>query len=70
MVDQERKKYHFCLEDICGTKANNRGKCIVLFLKALFTEEEWSSLLRLLKTGLSREFCSKKLCQIRKSIVQ
>ena len=52
MIDQERKKCHFCFKDICGPKANNWGMCLILFVTVLFIGEEWLTLLTLLKIDL------------------
>ena len=51
---------------ICKPKINNWGKYLILFVTVLFIEEECLSLFALLKTGLSRQFCSAKLLQIGK----
>ena len=47
MVDQERKWCNFGFKAICGPKANNGAKCLILFLTVLFIGEEWLSLLML-----------------------
>ena len=40
-VDHEKKWYHFRFKGICGPKANDRGKCLVLFVTVSFIGEEW-----------------------------
>ena len=39
-------------------------KSFILFIAVLPTKEEWLCLLRLSKTSLSKQFCSKMLLQI------
>ena len=62
-----RKSTNLCFKAICGPKAANCGKSLILLVTVLFTGEKWLSILTLLKTGLSRQFCSEKLLQIRKN---
>ena len=51
MIDKKRLNLRF--KGICGPKANNSGKCLILLVIVLFIEE-WLRLLPLSKTGLSR----------------
>ena len=39
-IDCERKWCHFCLNDICGSKANNREKFLISFVIQLFIGEK------------------------------
>ena len=64
MADYGRRWCHVSFKDICGPKANNWGKCLILFVTILFIVEEWWSLFILLSTGLSRQFCSEMLLKI------
>ena len=61
IVDYGRKWCHFSFKGICGPKANNWGKCLILFVTALLIVEEWLSLFTLSNTGLSRQFYSEML---------
>ena len=67
MIDQKRKLCHHRFQAICEPKVNNCGKCLILLVTVLFIGEGW---LNLLKTGLSRQFCSEKLLQIGKNTFQ
>ena len=40
MVDYGSKEFCFCFTDIFGSKENNRGKCLNLFVTVLFIQEE------------------------------
>ena len=57
MIDK-KKQCHFPFKSICGPKASNCGKYLVLLVTVLFIREEWLYLLMLLKTGLLRQICS------------
>ena len=70
MIDQERQWRHFLFKAIFGPLVNNWGKRLTLFVTVLFIREEWLILHTLLKTGLSRQFCSGKLLQIGKNTLQ
>ena len=70
MVNQEGMSRHFLFEDISGPKANNWGKCLILFVKVLFIWEEWLSPLTFLKTGLLSHFCSERLLRKGKNAFQ
>ena len=70
MIDKKIRQYHLYFKAICGPKASNCGKYLILLVTVLFIREEWLRLLMLLKTGLPRQVCSKKLLQISKNIFQ
>ena len=71
MLDQEKKKCYFCFKAICGPKANYCVNIFVLLVTVLIIEEEqWLSLLILLKTNLSIQFSSEKLLQLSKKTFQ
>ena len=55
---------NFSFKSIFGPKANNLGKCLILFVTILFIGDECLSLFRLLNAGLSRPFCSVMLLKI------
>ena len=67
MIDKKRLSLRF--KGICGPKANNSGKCLILLEIVLFIEE-WLRLLPLSKAGLSRQFCPENFLQIRKNTFQ
>lgn len=52
---------------ICGPKANNWRKCLIL-LTVIFIGEEILSLFTLLNTGLSRQLCSEILLKTGENI--
>ena len=54
MIDQKRKQCHHRFKVICGPKASNCGKYLILLVTVLFITEEWLRLLTLLKTGLQK----------------
>ena len=64
IVDYGRKWCHFSFMGIRGLNGNNWAKCLILFVTALFTVEEWLNLFTLLNTGLSRQFYSELLQKI------
>ena len=66
MIDK-KKQCHLCFKAICGPKASNCGKYLILLVTILFIREEWLRLLILLKIGLPRQVCSEKILQIRKN---
>ena len=71
MIDKKESNAIFVDEKaICGLKASNCGKYLILLLTVLFTREEWLRLLTLLKTGLPRQICPEKLLQICKNTFQ
>ena len=70
MTDQKRKQCHLRFKAICDPKASNCGKYLTLLVTVLFIREEWLRLHTLLKTGLQRQICSKKLLQISKNTFQ
>ena len=70
MFDKKRKQCHFRFKAICGPKASNCGKYLILLVTRLFIREEWLRLLMLLKIGLPRQVCSEKILQIRKNTSQ
>ena len=70
MIDKKRKQCRLRFKAICGPKASNCGKYLILLVTVLFTREEWLRLLMLLKTGLPRQTCSGKLLQITKNTFQ
>ena len=71
IIDQRTETYcHLCFKAVCGLKGNNCGKSLILLVTILFIGDEWLCLLTLLKTGLSRQFCTEKLLQIHKNILQ
>ena len=70
MIDQGRQYRHSLFKAIFGPLANNWGKRLTLFVTVLFIREEWLILHTLLKTDLSRQFCSGKLLQIGKNTLQ
>ena len=67
MIDKKIKQCHLCFKAICGPKASNCGKYLILLVTVLFIREEWLRLLTLLKTGLPRQICPEKLLLIRKN---
>ena len=67
MIDKKRKQCYLRFKVICGPKASNCGKYLILLVTILFIREEWLRLLMLLKIGLLRQVCSEKLLQIRKN---
>ena len=70
MIDKKRKQCYLRFKVICGPKASNCGKYLILLVTVLFIREEWLRLLMLLKTGLPRQICSGKLLQITKNTFQ
>ena len=64
MIDQKQSNNYLRL---FLAKENNCGKYLILLVTLLCKEEVCLSPLTLLKIGLSRQFCSKKLLQIRKN---
>ena len=66
MIDKKRKQCNLRFKAICGPKASNWGKYLILLVTVLFIREEWLRPLMLLKTGLLRQICFEKLLQIRK----
>ena len=70
MIDKKRKQCNLRFKAICGPKASNCGKYLILLVTILFTRKEWLRLLVLLKTGLPRQICSKKVLQICKNAFQ
>ena len=70
MFDKKRKQCRFRFKTICGPKASNCGKYLILLVTILFIREEWLRLLMLLKIGLLRQVWSEKLLQIRKNTSQ
>ena len=69
MIDK-KKQCHLCFKAICGPKASNCGKYLILLVTVLFMREEWLRLLILLKTSLRRQICPEKLLQIHKNTSQ
>ena len=69
MTEKKRKQCHLRFKAICGPKASNCEKYLILLVTVLFTREEWLHLLMLLKTGLPRQKSEKSL-QIRKHTSQ
>ena len=59
-----RQSCHFCFKGIYGPKANNCRKCLILFVTAVVSRENWLSLITLLNTDLSRQFCSGMLLKV------
>ena len=70
MIDKKRKQRYLRFRPVCSAKVNNCGKYLILLVTVLSFREEWLPLLMLLKTGLPRQICSKKLLQIRKNTFQ
>ena len=70
MIDKKRKQCNLRFKAICGPKASNCGKYLILLVTVLLIREEWLRLLMLLKTGLPSQICSDKLLQIRKNTFQ
>ena len=70
MIDKKRKQCNLRFKAICGPKASNCGKYLILLVIVLFIREEWSRLLMLLKSGLLRQICFEKLLQTRKNTFQ
>ena len=70
MIDKKRTQCHLHFKAICGPKASNCGKYLILLVTLLFIRKEWLRLLMLIKTGLPRQICSEKLLQIRKNTSQ
>ena len=64
MFHYGRKWCHFCFSGIYGPKANNLGKCMILFVTVLFIGEEQLSLFTLLNTYLSKQFCFEILLKV------
>ena len=57
IVDNGRERCYFCSKGICGPKANNFGKCLLLLVTLFFIGKEWLGLFTLLNTGLSSHIC-------------
>ena len=55
---------HFCFKSICGPKANNSRKCLILLATVLLIREYRLSLFTLLNTGLSRQICFEMLMKL------
>ena len=70
MIDKKRKQCNLRFKAICGPKASNCGKYLILLVTILFIKEEWLRLLMLLKIGLLRQVWSEKLLKIRKNTSQ
>ena len=70
MIDKKRKQCPLRFKAICGPKASNFGKYLILLVTLLLIRKEWLRLLMLIKTGLPRKICSDKLLQIRKNTLQ
>ena len=70
MIDKKRKQCHLHFKAICGPKASNCGKYLILLVTLLLIRKEWLRLLMLIKTGLPRKICSDKLLQILKNTFQ
>ena len=70
MIDKKRKQCNLRFKAICGPKACNCGKYLILFATVWFIRGEWLRLLMFLKTDLPSQICSEKLLQIRKNTFQ
>ena len=44
IVDNGRERCYFCFKGICGPKANNFGKCLLLLVTLFFIGKEWLGL--------------------------
>ena len=70
MINRKRKQFQLRFKAICGPKASNCGKYLILLVMVFFIREEWLRLLMLPKTVLPMQTCSEKLLQIRKNTPQ
>ena len=55
MIDKKRKQCRLRFKAICGPKASNCGKYLILLVTFLFIRKEWLRLLMLIKRGLPRQ---------------